>query len=366
MNTKSALALALALTTAASTAAAFEVEPEARLHLDYGAWQADRKTPDDGFLLRKATFGLEGKFNKDWSFELEYGFANDGEFTVSDGEFRDIAVKYDGWDAGDLEFGQFKVPFGLSEDVSSNATTMIERPLPVDAFGPGRRMGVAFSHEGNDWAAGIMGFGSDVYGDGGKGVATRFTVAPYHAGSSLLHFGASLVIEDAKGEPDFDTAPEARPGDVKLVNTGGIEDASRVNRMGLDAAWQTGPVLVQGEWIETRVDRRAGADDVSLSGWYVSASWFLTGQVRRYDGGEFKAIKSFGTAGAWELTGRYSHIDLDDSDVRGGRESNWTVGLNYYLNKHLRVMANYIAVDSERKGKSDDPDILLLRLQLVL
>jgi phosphate-selective porin OprO and OprP len=64
------------------------------------------------------------------------------------------------------------------------------------------------------------------------------------------------------------------------------------------------------------------------------------------------------------LAARYSHIDLDHGQVRGGQESNLTLGLNWYANDYMRVMANFIKVDSKRRGESDDPNILLLRTQI--
>jgi len=80
--------------------------------------------------------------------------------------------------------------------------------------------------------------------------------------------------------------------------------------------------------------------------------------------GRFRGISPSKRGGAWELTARYSHIDLDDGGVRGGTEDNFTLGLNWYANEHLRIMSNYIKVRSERRGDSDDPDILLVRAQI--
>ena len=41
-----------------------------------------------------------------------------------------------------------------------------------------------------------------------------------------------------------------------------------------------------------------------------------------------------------------------------------TLGVNWYWSRHLRLSANYVMVDSERMGLSDDPDIVEARVQL--
>ena len=51
--------------------------------------------------------------------------------------------------------------------------------------------------------------------------------------------------------------------------------------------------------------------------------------------------------GGLELAARYSTIDLDDGNVRGGSAEDITVGLNWYLNPNTLVRLNYAIVDVE-------------------
>ena len=57
-------------------------------------------------------------------------------------------------------------------------------------------------------------------------------------------------------------------------------------------------------------------------------------------------------------------------DINGGKESNISLGLNWYLNDQLRVMTNLIKVlNVDRPGNEfdgEDPWIFGLRLQWVL
>lgn len=355
--------LALGVT---GNAAALELEPKARLHLDYGTQDADVEPLGSGWIVRRAAIGLEGQFNDDWSFEIGYGMADNGEFRPGDGQYRDVTLGYEGWSAGDITVGQFRIPFGLERLISSNDISFIERALPVDAFAPSRRMGIGFSRKRDAYTVSTMAFGSSIGGDDrGRGAAARLTVTPIHSAGTVVHLGIAAFTEKPRSKVDFDNKPESRVADVDLVNTGRIDDVSRINRTGLESAWRTGPFSLQGEWMQTTIRRNAGTPDANLDGWYVGGSWVLTSEARPYKNGEFKGIRPLGPGGAWELAARYSRINLDDGDVRGGKERNITVGLNYYLNEHLRIMFNYIQVHSQRRGQADNPRIGLLRAQLV-
>ncbi|HEQ0195689.1 OprO/OprP family phosphate-selective porin [Pseudomonas aeruginosa] len=356
-------------------AGAVELKLGGRLHLDYAAHRADTKPLDNGFLVRRAKLGVDGKLDDDWSFEVSYDFADpyqvtdDGSSKVGrfkDG-FDDVALRYDGWKHADLSLGQFKVPFGLEELTSSNNITFVERALPTAAFAPSRRLGLGVGSNRERHTLSAMGFGSSIDGDDrGRGVAARATFTPIDsgAGGTLLHLGIAAVVERPRGEVKFNARPESRVSDVKLVNTGTLRNVERIERGGLEAAWRSGPVSLQAEWMRTAVERGHGTPDARLEGWYVMGSWLLTGESRQYRNGRFRGVPLQRSGGAWELAARYSRIDLDDGKVRGGEEGNLSLGLNFYANKRLRIMLDYIDVHSDRRGGSDNPNILLLRTQL--
>ena len=59
--------------------------------------------------------------------------------------------------------------------------------------------------------------------------------------------------------------------------------------------------------------------------------------------------------GAWELTARYSFINLNNSSggINGGKEDNVTLGLNWYFHPNLRLIFNYIRVQTTNSKVED-------------
>jgi phosphate-selective porin OprO/OprP len=54
--------------------------------------------------------------------------------------------------------------------------------------------------------------------------------------------------------------------------------------------------------------------------------------------------------GAWEIAGRFSTIDLNDrlaiaNGVAGGRQTIYTLALNWYVNGNVRFMVDYLHGD---------------------
>jgi phosphate-selective porin OprO/OprP len=134
-----------------------------------------------------------------------------------------------------------------------------------------------------------------------------------------------------------------------------------------------GPFSLQGEYMYSDVDSAWTFGDLDFDGWYAYASWILTGEHRPYstDSGTFGKIKpknpwnlEKGHWGAWELAARYSTLDLNSGwAIRGGEETNITVGLNWYLNTNTRIMFNYVLADIDHDLYEDDINVFQTRFQ---
>lgn len=329
----------------------------------------------DSSETRRARLYFSGLLYDNIDFKLQFDFAG------GDADLKDAYLGLKDFPFGKIKAGHFKEPFGLEELTSSKYITFMERSLPTEAFAPSRNAGVMLYDTAFDermtWAAGVFknvdGFGDDKdEDDGGYSVTARVTALPIYEdeGASLLHVGASYSSRDTAYDSDvggdaarFRSRPEAHLFD-RFVDTGDFA-SDHMDLYGLEGAWVSGPLSIQGEYTFADVD---ASSDVSFDGYYVQASYFLTGEHRKYkpSAGAFSRVKpnkNFGSGGwgAWEVAARYSSVDLSDSGISGGELDNITAGLNWYLNPNTRLMWNYVRADKDDVGKAN---MLLMRLQI--
>jgi len=342
-----------------------------RIMVDLAGYDSDDADFSNGTELRRARAFIKGRLTPEWFYKLQYDFNGEG----ADG-FQDVYFGYDGWcENVSLRVGQMIEAGSLEDTMSSKYITFMERALPVLAFSPAtRRIGVRADTHGAAWhaAAGIFGDTAtdDESEDDGVGASARASCALFNEPGRVLHVGASGQYRGPRGETvRFRARPEAHVDDTRLVDTGIMSNVTAYATAGLEAAWVKGALSVQGEYIGVSVDRD-NADSVWLDGFYVYASWMLTGESRPYDvtSGEFGRLKPAkpigeGGIGAWELALRYSELDLDD-EVRGGTERNITAGVNWYVNKYTRFMVNYGRADAETDAGDVAVDIAQMRAQI--
>ncbi len=340
----------------------------------------------DGTEFRRARIYLQGDIYEDIFYKAQYDFASDNPTS-----FKDVYVGLKNVPhVGKLTLGHRKEPFGLEQLTSSKYITFMERSL-ADAFTPGRNVGAMISNDALDeritWALGVWkdvdDWPSSNDSDEDQGVAftARLTGLPWYEddGRKLLHLGVAYSHRNPDGANyRFRERPESHLAN-RYVNTDGFvgfrtRDGSvdGVDLWGFESALVYGPFSLQGEYMLADVDTEfAGNPD--FDGYYLQASYFLTGENRRYkqSSAAFDRVKlnnnfspGSGNWGAWEVALRYSSIDLNDGIIRGGEEDNWTAALNWYLNPNTRVMLNYILADVEHDLYEGDLDILQCRFQV--
>lgn len=330
-------------------------------------------TFEDDEDFRRKEFGLSLKRKGYYDFAAAYDFQAE--------TWMDVALRVEskplfGRDVGKLRIGQFKLPVGFEGYTSTRAGAFLENSLPTQAFYESRRVGAewAFERPAYLWNLGYF-FDADLQGNNpGSTVAMRAAWTPRKQAGHVLHLGVSASEErpdseiNGRGELILPSVrwrakPEASLTAVRLVDSGTLSRVDRIRRGGVEALWIEGPWSLQGEYLRQSTERDAGLPGYSADGYYLFGSWLLTGESRAYSAGNVSNPQPAHGYGAWELLARYSHIDLDSDGIRGGRESNWTLGVNAYFSKYFRLQANYVRVDAKRAGLSADPRVMELRAQ---
>jgi phosphate-selective porin OprO/OprP len=242
----------------------------------------------------------------------------------------------------------------------------MERAAFTDAFDLDRRIGFGAGSNGEGWTVDV-GIFSQNAGDNSSGVTEGYAAAARGTyaftdvigSQDLLHTGVSARFRDLNNDVDDQEARyRQRPffhDTNRSVDTGNIDNAQNDVLAGLELAYVTGPLSFQGEAAHTWLNRNGGSDNLyGLWGGYIGTSYFLTGESRAtsYKGGKFDRVKVNdpifnGGWGAWELGARFDYIDLNSNDsrsgdnARGGEQYSGIFGINWYLNDHVRMMANY-------------------------
>ncbi len=334
-----------------------------RIHWD-NAFSSDDDYTSDGDTFRRARLYVSGQIQERYDFKMQYDFAG------GDADFKDVNFGIKGLPVlGNLRVGQFKEPFSLEEQASSNDIPVIER-ANLNRLVPSRSAGImAYNDYANQRVTGAVGVfrgNDDSYGNykgDGYAATARLTGLPMKSedGSQLIHLGVAYSHRDDdsatyKFSSDHSMAPSTKHK---------IEDLDDVSLIGIEAALKLGSFSLQSEWAEADVDAPTGG---TLDGYYVQASYVLTGESRSYDSstGAFKGISpeskflDNGGLGAWEATLRWSNLNYTEL-ADGDEVDSWTIGLSWYLNKNVRALFNYTNADLEN---GEDGDVFATRFQI--
>jgi phosphate-selective porin OprO and OprP len=374
-----------------------------RLHLDVGGYWYHPNTAatvpqnlNNGVNARRSRIGVLGTFMGDWNYALIYDFggSSDGLPPVSGAPTSGIEnayVSYTGLKPVSIEGGYMDVLYTLDNATSSNDIMFMERASPgviASSIAAGDFRS-AFGIRGNDdrfWAGayltgptsgtthisaptttatgspgtlGSPGFSEQL--GGFARVAYQLLQDPNYS----LHIGGDaevLINPPGTNTLTLSERPELRIDPNVILTTGAIANVAHAQVYSAEVAGGYGPLFFQGEYFWYDVERSLGLPSVHFNGWYAEGSWTITGESRKYNpgAGAYSGIVpdqpfawSTGGWGAWEIAARYSYVNLNDlftpgipvadtNGVAGGTQNIYTVGLNWYVNRNVRFMVNYL------------------------
>ena len=341
----------------------------------------------NGGTIRGFRAGLGGTFNfkKPWTFVFTFGTqAFDRGF--KEGSDLDKFVLYDY--RVNIPIGSATLSLGKTKETisMSRLSAMIyepaqqERASVADGLLPARNIGIvinnAFLKERMTWAAGVFNNWYEVnrsFSENPTVVSARISALPFLSEdeSNILHLAASGRYSNGAGGIRYKTKTEIFNGPVS-VDTDPIDDAESTFHLGLELAWRRGPFIFTSEYIQANVSSST-FNNPGFNGYYVVASYVITGEMRQYNkrSGLFNKIKvangvNSGGWGTLEVYSRWSSINLSDENIDGGEMNTFSLGVNWWPISAIQANVNYRYSTLDRFGATGWNQGLVTRLAFIL
>jgi phosphate-selective porin OprO and OprP len=387
----------------------FRLDVEAKLqedgHSSYGPVKGL-----DPWEFHRNRLGIKGYLTKHVEYEIEHEFTEQ-ELTEKDIEagvtpksrWKDVYVNLTYVKNAQVQFGKFKVPFGLDQLTGVTHNDFVYRSLGANYLAPGRDIGIQL--HGSIWKHGLEYAGGVFEHDGDNAKSKKIegggtTVAGRINGNPLRRLSSSSI-----GAIDVGTAfaysalsdDSFRPNGLRgrtVMTQDTFYDSVYVKghrrRWEADADWTSGPASIRAEYTWVSDDRLAqGIGDENLPdararSWYVSGTWILTGEDKKRP---VKAAQPFaqGGIGAIELAARYERMWFDSTPVgqdvplRNPRaetiypsgDKALTLGVSWTLNRFVKIQVNGIREQVEDPQRNPVPNgaafwSRVIRFQFVL
>ena len=348
----------------------------------------------DGFNggeIRALRFGIFGtlNFEKPWVYTIagatnafDKGFESEDDEDITLFDWR-LDIPF--FRNSVMSIGKQKEPISMERLTGMVFLPWQERSAVADALLPSRNVGVVWNGSSperySSWAFGVFNDWFDAgqsFSESASQLVGRFAWAPLRSEdeSNLLHLGLGYRYSDAKEGFRFRTEPEFNQAPI-YVDTGfgsesGLWPADSLETYNLELSWRKGPLWLASEYFRTDVKNTA-LENPTFDGYYVSANWVLTGEMRPYSkkNGLFRPIPIARTVyqngrGAWEIAVRYSGLNLTDGRIEGGDMQVASLGLNWWLTPFFSLGANYRYVWNELDGVEGTSSGFMTRILLML
>lgn len=312
------------------------------------------------FRNRRVRLDIRGVLEDYFEYRLYTQFAG------SSANLQEAWLTYKYFPAARIRFGQVLVPFSLESQYSARWLDFVEKSIGVANLEPAEDLGVMVF--GNPFG-GVAEYGAGVFNGRARtlednndnfDMAGRLVVAPFKKSKNNfwkeLYIGGSLT-EGRSNESLASTGFTTAGGSRFFTYNSSARHADARIRYGGDLQWIYGPGDIKAEYVGTTfsdVERLTVKDDVEVNAWYVSASYILTGEKKVRDKW-ISPKKPFsineGGWGAWEAAFRFEQFFVNHSPIDLGlatgtrRVDAYTVGLNWWPNKHVRLMFDYVFND---------------------
>ncbi|WP_029889973.1 OprO/OprP family phosphate-selective porin [Polycyclovorans algicola] len=235
-------------------------------------------------------------------------------------------------------------------------------------------LGANYKVYGRNWHIGASVAGDQIDNEGNENDSVTYSVRghlnPIKTGTGFVHLGSWYYYEElADDVTAINNVPRIGQNfnDNLRVSSSSLADPKRDEGYGFELGGVYRSVWSLAEWTERRIVAGIGPmglnERVDRDAWSVSAGWLITGEkpgfsTRSGVWGTTRVLRPVteGGIGAFEIAARADHYDFTDAP-NGADARRTTVGVNWYLNNHARLMLNYVDWETDNKvGAFQGPD----------
>lgn len=358
------LSAAILLAPAFSTVSAqdseepkFKFTPTGRILADGAVYAPDGDGFADGVAIPDVRIGAKVSYGK-WSGKIDIGYGF-GKLSM-----KDVFIQYGFNPENYVKVGYFVHQFGLNAATSSSMKPSMEVSSCDTYFNAtGRNLGIQYVHDKDAFFAGVSVMaGTSIstpasdYGKVSVGATTRLVWRPYHEEGRVVQVGMSgwyqsamhKKLTDDEGNPyvspgffDFSCQFPTRVSKVNMLGAN-VSDAKGLVKLSPEILLSKDRFALEGQYYYMNVDRKDGLHSYSAQGAY--------GLLRALICGDYSYAYSHGDAGLAKPGGKtlecvlgYSYTNGYDSksQIFGGISNDYSVTLNYYLNKYITCRLRY-------------------------
>jgi phosphate-selective porin OprO/OprP len=328
--------------------------------------------PETNFSVRRARLKFNGfAFSPKLKYKIELGLSNRdlsgaSEFTSNAPRYiLDAVVKWNFHENFELWFGQTKLPGNRERVISSGNLQQVDRSLLNSRFNIDRDLGIQLRHSFNLSEKFVVKEAFSIAQGEGRNITTgnigghqftgrveflpfgNFTSKGDYSGSDLKREkNAKLAIGVTYDHNNNAVKNRSNQGSYMVTNTGFYE--TNINTVFIDAMFKYQGFSLMAEYADRdagdpfakNLDGTLTGDEVQVgNGLNLQAGYLLTND--------------------WEVSGRYTNIELDTNITGNKLENQYTLGVSKYIVGHkLKIQSD---VSYLSKGESNNG--LMYRLQ---
>jgi len=330
--------------------------------------------PEQNFLVRRARLKFDGfAFTPKLKYKMELGLSNrdisgGSQFTRNTPRYiLDAVVMWNFHENFELWVGQTKLPGNIERVISSGNLQQVDRSLLNSRFNIDRDIGIQLRHHFNlsdkflvrEKLALSQGEGRNITqgNEGGHQYTARLELLPFgkfeskgdYSGSDLKREKTPKLMLAATYDSNQDAVKtRSNLGSYMFKNDGSLYETT-INTLFIDAMFKYKGFSFMAEYADRDADDPfAKNDDGTLTGDEVQVGSGLnlqTGYLLNKD---------------WEISARYTNIDLDKNVTGSNPENQYTLGLSKYIVGHKLKVQTDLSYLEEKNGT----DELMFRLQL--